>query len=100
MPIVQQPADRRDYGRLCVRDRWQLIVEFPTTTKRLVERHILKHDDLLRDGILILKSVFLALRIEDVEKIGYAALVTLHGELDGAAGRHQRDVQGFLLSDI
>src|SRR5580704_5843019 len=74
MPIVQQAADRCDYGGLCVRYRRQLIVELPTTTKGLVEGHILKDSDFLGNGILVLKCVLLALRIEDIQKIGHAAL--------------------------
>jgi hypothetical protein len=76
-----------------------LTVELPTTTKRFVERHIFKHGDFLGNGILVLKCVFLALRIEDVQKIGHAALVTFHGEIDEAAARRQRAPQGFLLSE-
>src|SRR6202044_3041705 len=74
--------------------------KLPTTAKRLVERHIMKHDDFLGDRILVLKCILLALCIEDVEKIGHATLVTLHGEIDGAAARLQRDAQGFALSEI
>ena len=87
MPTVHDTAYGGDDGRLRFWDRWQLVIQLPTAAERLVERDVPKHDHLVGNGLLVLKYEILALRIEHVEKIGYAAVVTLHCEVNGVVAR-------------
>ena len=75
MPVVCDPADRRQEGGLCLFQGRQLVIKLPAAAERLVQSDVLYHDGFLGYGVLILDREFLPLGIEDVQEVRKPAFV-------------------------
>src|SRR5208282_2622743 len=85
----QKPPERRRNGRHGTRDRREELIVLPAAAKRFVERHELRRGTFLRGHILQLYFVFLALRVDDIERIRQSPIEPLGGKAHRAPCRRQ-----------